>query len=770
MRSTTLLVLLVLAVLALSVVTNVEAVQRSKLQRQAAQAKAAAAYVQEDAFVEESATDSNEIVSSLKALLLEKKASGEAAQAKLEAAAQHTIAVEAALAEKSKQLKSHNAMLARLEQCLQQGPAESRYSKLEQEAHQQQQSLLEAQSAVSEKDQMLAEQAEELESRQDALESQASELADKEAKLAASEAHLAEQQALLEAQAKEVTQKEASFAVLLEQKVAAGVAEKLAAAKREIEAKAEDKLNAVKQAMAAQAAQMMHEQQTALMEQKASKIAHIHEMRDLTSPTASPYAVQANEAFADDNMQPMLIETSVSHREPIAAAAAPAAPTISSDASPVPAPVNNATLAPWARKLEAHCALYSSCDKCGADGRCSWCGANGGKCLALDVNANLRGGASVDGLTSGQCTSDQWMSSVASRLTLLSLNVFASERGNSTRRFAAIVQLIKKSGADVVALQEVEKWFVHALQAHSWVKNNYHLTEYGPGQAPGGLFILSRYPIAEINYYENIQPGQVEVSARGRVLVAKLGVKQQAVYVATTALDYRSSENRAASLEFIFRTLKPYRHTFLLGDFNFDEGSKLEAGAIPQAYLDVWPTLVTDRPGFTWDPRSNWFAAASDPQSRASRIDRVYLKSNQWMPRSIHLVGCSVSDPLCGAKNLDVTKGVTLIDSNKVNPALILAAPTNVADKVQQQEQAWGTKVSFLEESVEFLKGSPEHAQVLRALADEAAMEEASFVETSVAVNAPKPTFEADFVASNHYGLLVQATQFAPRCPNLEEP
>jgi len=397
--------------------------------------------------------------------------------------------------------------------------------------------------------------------------------------------------------------------------------------------------------------------------------------------------------------------------------------------------------------------------------------------MALDVNANLRNGLGSDGLTSGQCTSDDWQTSVASRLTLLSLNVFASERGNSTRRFAAIVQLIKKSGADVVALQEVERWFVHALQAHSWIKNQFHFSEYGPGQAPGGLYILSRYPIASTNYYENIQPGQVEVTTRGRVLVAKLGVKQQAVYVATTALDYRSSENRANSLEFIFRTLKPYRHVFLLGDFNFDEGAKTEAAAIPRSYLDLWPTLISDKPGYTWDPRANWFAASSDPQSRASRIDRVYLRSNQWMPRSIHLVGCSVSDPLCGAKNLDVKKGVTLIDSNRVNPALILAAPTNAADlKGPAAEAEWGTKIpAFIEESVEFLRGEPEHAQVMRALAHShrAEMEEeaaTAFVETGVALVTPRrPTFEPDFVPSNHYGLLVQTTQFAPRCPDLRE-
>jgi len=119
---------------------------------------------------------------------------------------------------------------------------------------------------------------------------------------------------------------------------------------------------------------------------------------------------------------------------------------------------------------------------------------------------------------------------------------------------------------------------------------------------------------------------------------------------------------------------------------------------------------------------------------------------------------------------LDVKKGVTLVDANKVNPALILAAPTNLADKKVQQEAEWGTKIpAFIEESVSYLRGTPEHGQVMRALADEDALS-SSFVETGVVVGAPKPTFEADFVASNHYGLLVQTTQFAPRCPSTEEP
>jgi len=121
--------------------------------------------------------------------------------------------------------------------------------------------------------------------------------------------------------------------------------------------------------------------------------------------------------------------------------------------------------------------------------------------------------------------------------------------------------------------------------------------------------------------------------------------------------------------------------------------------------------------------------------------------------------------PLCGAKNLDTTAGLTIIDANKNNPALILGAPTTKEDRkaAAEAQPEWGTKI-FLESEIGLeLEGTAEHAQIVRALSDAADLEdEVALVETGAA---PKPTFERDFVPSNHFGLLVQATQFAPKCP-----
>ncbi len=69
------------------------------------------------------------------------------------------------------------------------------------------------------------------------------------------------------------------------------------------------------------------------------------------------------------------------------------------------------------------------------------------------------------------------------------------------------------------------------------------------------------------------------------------------------------------------------------GDFNFDHGALPESSHIPENWLDVWPALNPENLGHTWDPDSNAYARASDPQSRPSRIDRVLVKSVHWLPR-----------------------------------------------------------------------------------------------------------------------------------------
>jgi len=292
-----------------------------------------------------------------------------------------------------------------------------------------------------------------------------------------------------------------------------------------------------------------------------------------------------------------------------------------------------------------------------------------GMCRRLDVTARLRGKPRLDGLTSGECEAPNWKSKVANRIAVLSFNVFAADLKNARRRAQTTFRLIKKTDPTFIAFQEVEDWFLQAVKLEGW-SQKYYQSDFGSGHAPGGLWILSKFPLSKIAYVEQTQPGQVQYDQRARVLTVQAVINQSppppppraiqggkttvdvpqgafVVTIATTTLDWRSADARTDGLDFVVAALSPYTDVILTGDVNFDAGALPESAHIPENWLDVWPALQPSQRGNTWDPDTNAYARASDPTSKPSRIDRILVKSNHWLPRTIRLVGCSSTDLLC---------------------------------------------------------------------------------------------------------------------------
>jgi endonuclease/exonuclease/phosphatase family metal-dependent hydrolase len=340
--------------------------------------------------------------------------------------------------------------------------------------------------------------------------------------------------------------------------------------------------------------------------------------------------------------------------------------------------LNRIRLAEKQPTQQTFCDKLTTCSACAARDGCAWCSSSRGyaglekgqgMCRRMDVTARLRDQPRMDGLTSGECEAKNWQTRVTSRISALSFNVFSSDLRNARRRAKTTFRLIKKLNPTFVAFQEVEKWFLQALKLEPWSQTYYH-SEFGSGRAPGGLWILSKYPLAKVTYNEQTLPGQIQFDQRARVLTVQAVLSQTpppppprvvsgnsntvivpkdgvVITVAATTLDWRSADSRADSLDFIFATLSPFNDVLLLGDLNFDSGALPETAHIPENWLDVWPALQPNRRGFTWDPDTNAYARASDPNSRSSRIDRMLVKSVHWLPRSIKLVGCSSLDLLC---------------------------------------------------------------------------------------------------------------------------
>jgi len=326
------------------------------------------------------------------------------------------------------------------------------------------------------------------------------------------------------------------------------------------------------------------------------------------------------------------------------------------------------------------CDKLKSCQRCSAEKGCAWCahslGMGGmekgvGMCRRMDVTARLRGHPKMDGLTAGECEAKDWQTRVSKRMSVLSWNVFSNDLKHARRRARVVFDLIRKTDPTFIAFQEVEDWFLQALRLETWA-GTYYQSDFGNGHAPGGLYILSKYPLTRINYNEQTAPGQVQYDMRARVLTANAIITQTppppakrtipggrnppsaarvagsfVLTLAATNLDWRNADSRSDALDFVFATLSPYDDVILMGDVNFDSNALPETSHVPENWLDVWPALNPDLSGKTWDPDTNPYARASDPTSLPSRIDRIFVKSAQWLPRSIKLVGCSSLDLLC---------------------------------------------------------------------------------------------------------------------------
>jgi poly(A) polymerase len=263
------------------------------------------------------------------------------------------------------------------------------------------------------------------------------------------------------------------------------------------------------------------------------------------------------------------------------------------------------------------------------------------------VNAKLTGNAGGDGLTSGRCPTGKWLTLPSSHVKVLSINVYGVDGARKDDRTAAILELVKKTDAEFVAFQEAEAWFIKTLTNDPFIKSYYQWTDYGNQRAPGGLFTISKLKINHVKYSEQTMPGQVEETQRGRVLTIEVLIGERCVTVANTWLDWRSAENRVNSMNFIFSVLEHEDDVILMGDFNFDFAAEPESASLPQSYVDVWSQLRPNDPGFTWNPLTNSYAKLADSSSRPSRIDRIFVKSSQWLAMSTKLVGCSTIDLMC---------------------------------------------------------------------------------------------------------------------------
>ncbi|MDX3076244.1 poly(A) polymerase [Streptomyces sp. MI02-7b] len=197
---------------------------------------------------------------------------------------------------------------------------------------------------------------------------------------------------------------------------------------------------------------------------------------------------------------------------------------------------------------------------------------------------------------------------------------------DTARRRPLLLRVLERSGADVIALQEVEPRLLAMITAEPWVREHYVLGAAPDGPeahdvAEHGLLLMSRLPVREsavhaLGPHKAVAAITVE-TARGPLVVA------------ATHLTSDHSEDGAARRDGELARLAEglagvdTPGLVVLGDFNDGGVTPARALGLRDAWTDVHGASDATP---TFDPAANPLAAVASLTGRASRLDRVLLR------------------------------------------------------------------------------------------------------------------------------------------------
>lgn len=211
-----------------------------------------------------------------------------------------------------------------------------------------------------------------------------------------------------------------------------------------------------------------------------------------------------------------------------------------------------------------------------------------------------------------------------------------SERLDPVHRGQAIRDHLLAVNADIIALQEVAPWLLQQIRQDRRFSPWRQTVIGGEVRAPGGCFILSRWPMR--NEVVLVPSRQDRI-----VLMADIAHPRGNIRVATMHWDSPLGEAwqqvRIQQMQETQRSLGINPTTLVLGDANFGVDDP-EQQHVPLTWMDTWKVLYPDKPGLTWDRVLNHMADGNSfPSEPSRRIDRCWLTSPLWTPVEAGLTG-----------------------------------------------------------------------------------------------------------------------------------
>jgi poly(A) polymerase len=217
-------------------------------------------------------------------------------------------------------------------------------------------------------------------------------------------------------------------------------------------------------------------------------------------------------------------------------------------------------------------------------------------------------------------------------LSFLTYNLQSSDRDAEPsardERLPALVDLIARSEAEVIALQEVSPVAWRALLARPEIRR-YTITRppEDPTLGSQGVALLSLLPVLRVVEHP--------FSRHKRFWLAELKLPEGSLVAVslhfTSDMQPGATDTRAEQWRWLIDevlandpAVQAGARVVLLGDFNAEDTERTAwAPAFPGH--DAWSSLHPDDPGYTFDTLLNGTAARTCQRARRARLDSIYL-------------------------------------------------------------------------------------------------------------------------------------------------
>ncbi|MDB4989869.1 MAG: endonuclease [Myxococcaceae bacterium] len=223
-------------------------------------------------------------------------------------------------------------------------------------------------------------------------------------------------------------------------------------------------------------------------------------------------------------------------------------------------------------------------------------------------------------------------------LRVATFNVWFDSFEQAVRR-RAVLDILERESPDVIALEEVTPSFLDALLAEPWIRADYAISRVWLSPTVRyDVVMLSKLPVTRFTAH-------TLTSRMGRMLhTVELQTTEGIVTVGGIHLESmrEMTPTRLAQIDECVPLLCQASTAIWLGDFNAAPES-LEDQRIRAAFTDAWEELLSE-PGYTRDTTQNAMLAKVK-DDRHQRIDRIFVKSSAFVPKSIRMLG---TEPIPG--------------------------------------------------------------------------------------------------------------------------